>query len=139
MTTFALDLSKAIERAQKDAELIVKKAAIGVFSSVIDKSPVDTGRFRANWNISFSAPDESVSEDTDKTGAESKGRVYKAMSGYKLKDQSIYLTNSLPYAMRLEEGWSGQAPQGMVRLSVMEFNAGMVNQQISAMSAKAGV
>jgi hypothetical protein len=122
VTTFALDLSKAIEKAQKDAELIVKKTAIGLFSSVIEKSPVDTGRFRANWNLSFASPDESTSDNTDKTGAESKGRVYQAMNGYKLKDQSIYFTNSLPYAMRLENGWSEQAPYGMVRLSVLETN-----------------
>lgn len=33
----------------------------------------------------------------------------------------VYLTNSLPYAQRLEHGWSKQAPRGMVRLSAIEF------------------
>jgi hypothetical protein len=33
----------------------------------------------------------------------------------------IYLTNALPYARRLEYGWSKQAPSGMVRISAMRF------------------
>lgn len=32
------------------------------------------------------------------------------------------LTNNLPYAERLEYGWSNQAPQGMVRVNVARFN-----------------
>jgi hypothetical protein len=32
-----------------------------------------------------------------------------------------YITNNLPYAERLEYGWSGQAPSGMIRLSLAEF------------------
>ncbi len=33
----------------------------------------------------------------------------------------IYLANSLPYIRRLEYGWSKQAPAGMVRGTVGEF------------------
>ena len=32
-----------------------------------------------------------------------------------------YLSNSLPYAVPLENGWSKQAPQGMVKLTAQEF------------------
>ena len=36
--------------------------------------------------------------------------------------QTIFITNSLPYAYRLEyDGWSRQAPAGMVRVTVVEF------------------
>ena len=65
MTTFALDLSKAIEKAKEQAELIIKKTTIQLFSGVIEKSPVDTGRFRANWNVSFGAFNVTTSEETD--------------------------------------------------------------------------
>ena len=33
----------------------------------------------------------------------------------------IYLVNNLPYAKRIEEGWSRQAPIGVVGLTVLEF------------------
>jgi hypothetical protein len=35
----------------------------------------------------------------------------------------IYLVNNLAYAMRLEYGWSKQAPGGMVRTTLLEFGA----------------
>lgn len=120
--TFALDLSKAIEKAKDNAELAVRKITIELFSNVILKSPVDTGRFRANWNCSIGSPDKSTSEATDKEGAGSIGRVRSEVTKYTLDGRSIYLANSLPYAERLENGWSNQAPQGMVRLSIVEIN-----------------
>jgi hypothetical protein len=40
----------------------------------------------------------------------------------------IYLTNSLPYARRLEYGWSKQAPAGMVRITVANFERHLQNQ-----------
>lgn len=122
MTTFALDLSKAIEKAKDQAELIVKKTTIQLFSNVIEKSPVDTGRFRANWNVSFGSFNPATTEETDPSGSQAKGRVYQALAKYKLEDQSVFLGNSLPYAERLENGWSKQAPAGMVRLSILEAN-----------------
>lgn len=36
-------------------------------------------------------------------------------------DYVIY--NDLPYAQRVENGWSSQAPAGMMRVSVLEFNS----------------
>ena len=128
MTTFALDLSKAIEKAKGQTEAVIKKAAFSVFQSVIQKSPVDTGRFRANWNLSVGNPDLSTSEATDKTGSASIGKVASGITQYKLSDGSVFLTNNLPYAMRLEDGYSGQAPNGMVRLSIVEFNNYLASQ-----------
>ena len=120
--TFALDLSKAIEKAKDKAELATRKITLELFSNVILKSPVDTGRFRANWNCSIGSVDKSTSAETDKEGAGSIGRVRAEVTKYTLDGRSIYLANSLPYAERLENGWSDQAPQGMVRLSIVEIN-----------------
>lgn len=76
------------------------------------------GRFRANWNVSYGAPDESVSEATDKARA-----IAEAAKALSLPIGGItWMTNGLPYAYRLEyEGWSKQAPAGMVRISSTEF------------------
>ncbi len=121
MTTFALNLAKQIEAAKDQAELVAKKITIELFSRVIEKSPVDTGRFRANWNCSISSPDLSTSESTDPSGSGAISKVTSTVVSYTLNDQSVFLTNNLPYADRLENGWSKQAPNGMVRLSVMEI------------------
>lgn len=118
--TFALDLSKAIEKAKDHAELVARKITLELFSNVILKSPVDTGRFRANWNCSIGSSDKSTSAATDKEGSGAIGRMRAEVTKFTLNGQSIFLSNSLPYAERLENGWSDQAPHGMVRLSVME-------------------
>lgn len=139
MTTFALDLSRAIERAKDEAETVVRYTALQLFNRVIEKSPVLTGRFRNNWNCSLGEADYSTTEETDKSGAKAKAKVEAVISSYTLDGKSLFLSNGLPYAMRLEEGYSMQAPRGMVRLSIMEINAGAVNTQIAAMARKAGV
>lgn len=129
MTTFALDLSKQIEAAKDQAELVAKKITIELFSRVIEKSPVDTGRFRANWNCSIGSPNLSTSESTDKSarGEPSVSKMTGQVLNFDMSDQSVFLTNNLPYAGVLEygrdNGKSGsiQAPNGMVRISIIEM------------------
>lgn len=36
-------------------------------------------------------------------------------------DKKFYFANSLPYAFRLENGWSKQAPMGMVKVTTAEW------------------
>ena len=121
MTTFALNLAKQIEAAKEHAELIAKKTMIELFNRVIQKSPVDTGRFRANWNCSIGSPDLSTSQEIDPSGSGAISKATSTVVSYTLNGKSVFLTNNLPYAERLENGWSKQAPNGMVRLSVMEI------------------
>jgi hypothetical protein len=121
MTTFALNLAKQIEAANDKVESIVKVTMIELFNRVIQKSPVDTGRFRANWNCSVGSPDLSTSQAIDPSGSGAISKATSTVVSYTLNGQSVFLTNNLPYADRLENGWSKQAPNGMVRLSVMEI------------------
>lgn len=81
------------------------------------KSPVDTGRFRASWTIGLGQPDTSVAPDTAKGQAVTtpEPRIPALTMG-----QTYYHGNSLPYARRLEYGWSKQAPAGMVRVTALE-------------------
>lgn len=121
MTTFALNFAKQIKAANDKAESIVKVTMIELFNRVIQKSPVDTGRFRANWNCSIGSPDLSTSQAIDPSGSGAISKATSTVVSYTLNGQSVFLTNNLPYADRLENGWSKQAPNGMVRLSVMEI------------------
>lgn len=114
--TFGLDLKKACEKAKGQTELVARKVMLDLFSRVIMKSPVDTGRFRANWNVGYGSPDKTTTQSTNSA----LGKVTQEISTARLGG-SIYLSNSLPYSIRLENGWSGQAPAGMVRLSLVEI------------------
>lgn len=83
------------------------------------------GRFRANWNCSVSAPDETTTEDVDPTGAKALAGVLANMGG---AGSVTYLTNGLPYGEMLEyNAHSKQAPAGMVRISLAKIDTYMAN------------
>lgn len=78
------------------------------------------GRFRANWQIGIGAVNESVTNDIDRAGGATIARLTAVAKAAKVGGV-IYITNSLPYAARLERGHSKQAPQGMVRLTMLDL------------------
>ena len=48
-TDFTLDLSKFKTKVGVRTDAVLRRVAFEAFSSVIRKTPVDTGRARANW------------------------------------------------------------------------------------------
>lgn len=132
--TFALDIAKFVAKAEKNAEQVVRKVGIDLLASVIDKTPVGNpelwsspapagyvgGRLRANWTASIGSPDTGTTTETDAQGGQTKARGSAKIDGWRGGD--IYLMNSLPYARAIEyTGHSRQAPAGMVRVTVVEF------------------
>lgn len=120
--TFSLQLQRFIEKAGDNVDQVVRKSALQVAQSVIMKSPVDTGRFRANWNVAFGRIDPLTTPSTDKSGNGTTNRIRIQLNGWNVESGDIFLTNSLPYAIPLEYGHSSQAPAGMVRVTVAEWN-----------------
>ncbi len=78
------------------------------------------GRFRGNWMFSIGAPDGSITDEVDPSGAKSMARIRDGAIEFQA-GQTAYITNSLPYAIPLEFGHSTQAPGGMVRITVARF------------------
>lgn len=76
------------------------------------------GRFKNNWQVGMGSINTTVEEAADASGSGSLNRAEAALGSIKL-GTVIYVSNNLPYAKRLEFlGWSKQAPNGMVRLSL---------------------
>lgn len=121
MSGFTLDIKNFVEKAKKNPETVARQVSFKLFSAVIKASPVDTGRFRMNWQTAGAVAPSGVIDGTDKGGAEAIGDA--ASYIFAASDWNEFtLTNNLPYAERLEYGWSNQAPQGMVRVNVARFN-----------------
>ncbi len=118
MATWSIPLRRWSKDTEKKMDLVARKAIFDLFSTVVRRSPVDTGRFRANWNISYGSINPTTTEETSR--ARIKGDLTKLLSSP--VNGVIFMTNSLPYAKRLEEGWSKQAPVGMVRITAAEWN-----------------
>lgn len=122
MGAFSDDLAKFEAKTSEKLDLAVRKIALELFSRVILKTPVDTGRARANWQVSIGALPNGTLQLEDKTGQATISAATARTAGVEAGDV-IYLSNNLPYAERLEDGYSLQAPAGMVALSVQEFQA----------------
>lgn len=136
--SFSLDLSKAIENIKENRDKIVRGTLIQISNNIIKRTPVGNpalwapeslpapkgyvgGSLRGAWQASKNSPDFSISgrvqsSGTGATGAEAAGVANTVNVG-----ETYYLTNPLPYARRVEFGWSTQTPpNGMVRTSIAE-------------------
>ncbi|WP_313398194.1 hypothetical protein [Stenotrophomonas sp.] len=79
------------------------------------------GRLRANWFVSVGVQNRATTAARDQDGATTINRGVATISSADVM-REVYITNSLPYAIPIEYGHSrGQAPQGMVRVTVTEF------------------
>lgn len=123
MSTFTIDMDKWINKASGNTDIVVRKIGLQLLNKVVMKTPVDTGRLRGNWFVSFNAPTSQYSDTaSDRSGGVTIANGQSTLAGYRKGINSIYLTNNAPYAMRIETtGYSKQAPQGMARISVMEI------------------
>ena len=126
--SFARDLKDFELKFSGATNDFVQGVEISLFSSVIKDSPVDTGRFRGNWQTSTASPATGVTIDVDPSGSSAISAMTSLVQS--LNDGRVtFLTNNLPYAERLEYGYSKQAPGGMVRKNVARFQS-IVNDQI---------
>lgn len=128
MGKFSIDVGKFVVKSKKKADLIYRKLALETYQRIKDKTPVDTGQLKRSWTVAVNAP------ATQHNGAQ------KALTLAELTD-AIYITTDKPYAEQLEyglypqpggaktiNGFSTQAPQGMVRITAKEI-ADWVNSQ----------
>ena len=112
---FNRDLNALMRKHIKQANRIKQKVAFDILQQLIERSPVDTGFFRANWLVSLHQPaDELVGEEGRPVGVSmTVGRGGAVIALAKLGDD-IWFSNNVPYAEALEAGHSGQAPAGVV-------------------------
>lgn len=122
--TFSAQISQFSKGTRTRIETIRRGVTLKLFNAVILDTPVLTGRLRGNWRISEGNPILDTSDRVDPSGAGVMREVEAAVAA-STGDTSLFLSNSLPYAARIEyDGWSHtKAPQGMVRRNVRRFNA----------------
>ena len=135
MGDFAMQIKQFNAKTEKQGSALVRKICLDLSRRIIKKTPVDTGRARANWQASITTPASVIIELNDKSGAQSIAKAGAVASN--AWGNVFYLTNNLPYAAVLEyglygtgasatektngTGYSVQAPNGMVRVSIAEM------------------
>lgn len=132
--SFKSDISKFTKKVEKNANNVFKATALQIFGRIIKMSPVGNpsiwkfpsasnyvgGRFRNNWNTNIGSPDLSANRNASASGKASTSEMRSESVKVKIGDV-IYMTNNLPYAERLENGWSSQAPIGMVKTTIARY------------------
>lgn len=147
MAGWSIDLTEYARKKQVELKDVRKAYAFALYSSIVKKTPVDTGRARGNWNISVGSPDDSVDDKESyksshrKRQKENGGKAHKKAIRWKFKnydslpepngDESIFISNNLPYIQKLEYGSSNQAPAGMV-LATLANNSAIFNAAVRA-------
>lgn len=134
--SFALDLQRFAEKAKEKADEAVGAIVVNIARRIDERSPVGDarywispppagyigGHFRANWQLGVEVRPAGEIAGVDPSGEATQGRIIAAVPD-EAAGHVFYLVNNAPYARRLEEGWSRQAPQGMVGLTVVEFQS----------------
>lgn len=124
---WAIEIDAEFVKAMGDVREAVIYIATEALDRVKRKSPVDTGHFRNNWLVSVGGPDGSIMPMPGAFTAEN----IAALAAYPEEGwPAIYVTNNLPYANRLEDGHSKQAPAGMVAITIPELEALMQGIEI---------
>jgi hypothetical protein len=112
---------------EKDSNDQLKKVTLAAFAGVVKRSPVDTGRFRGNWNGAKETPDLSTvdaGQNTQQGGAITQRESANLTPALQAKiGEDVYITNNLDYAQRLENGWSAQAPGGVLHITAREIQS----------------
>lgn len=101
----------------EDADDFSKKVAGEMLQRVVVQTPVDTGQARGNWRVNVGSVDTSTTDATDRSG---QGTISKGISTIQAGGglgKIVYISNSLQYISRLNDGWSMQAPVNFVGLT----------------------
>lgn len=133
MGSFALQIESFVQEYKDRADDVVGLLVAKVAAEIDQRSPVGDGKywiskppkgyvgghFRANWQLTTGAPATGVKPGT--TGG--LGGVMAV--GFVLPENPagniFWLVNNVPYAQRIEHGWSRQAPEGVVGLTVLRW------------------
>ena len=107
---------------------------------VVEKTPVDEGFARGSWVGTLNVAGTSPTDNSDRSGQSTINRAAAATASYNAGD-TLIISSNLPYMPLLEfggygtgptatdrttrDGYSIQAPNGMVRITVREILAGL--------------
>lgn len=107
------------KKFEKQAEEKVSKAVSMLYNEIVDRTPVDTGNLRKNWEI-----DLGFGYINPGTSFDAKGKIKVSLK----QNTEITIRNRTSYAYFIEYGkigkagkYSPQAPQGMMRVSAKQF------------------
>lgn len=138
--SFGDDIRRIAAARGVETEQVVRGVSLQAIESVVSKTPVDEGFARGSWVATLNAPSSTVQVSEDDSG-QATINAANAVANQLVMGDVFYLVSNMPYMTKLElggysqgpystsktnsSGYSIQAPNGMVRLTVREILAGL--------------
>lgn len=125
-------LTAFADAIEATGEEVARQIMLALYRGIKERTPVDTGYARAQWQIHLVGDTLYARPVGDHAGED-----IAALSRFDLKiHDTLILSNVAAYIKRLEyEGHSKQAPDGMVRVTMAEVEGRM--KEIMAAAARA--
>lgn len=125
---FHLGLEKYKNDIPENVRKVHRAVSLEALKGVVRMSPVDTGRLRANWQVSNGSPATGDLDATDKRGGATIAKGSTANASAEPYTET-FITNNLPYSEFIENGGSDQAPQGMLNVTFNRLRAWLARQR----------
>lgn len=109
-----------IREFEAEKDFIFREASKRVSNSIVRLSPVDEGEYVADWDVKIGGWPSDTNPPNDPKKTKTRARLRQVIEGAKYGD-AIFFENDDAAAIKLEFGYSNQAPQGVVRLTVRKW------------------
>lgn len=117
--TLNSDIRKAMDAVERKGVLVHKKVAFQFFGDLVKTTPRRTGRAQNGFMMTIGSPSSAVPSE----GRASYPPAQPAsLANLKLGD-TVWEVNNVKYIVRLNQGWSKQAPGGMTAIALANLRA----------------
>lgn len=115
---FGRRLAEIGEIVERNAGDVLRGTALVVDQVLVTETPVLTGRARSGWHVGIGTEPSFVPQGEPSSPEAGQSSALKqaenTINRWKTGGPEIYISNGLPYIRRLNDGYSAQAPTGMV-------------------------
>jgi hypothetical protein len=112
---FETDLAEAAKELNVAISTVVIKIALDLHAKLSRRTPVDTGRARASWDIKEGSPSPYVPPEGTYQGP--KPQSADALTG----EDIVFVTSAVEYMEFLNQGSSKQAPANFIEIAIAEL------------------
>lgn len=142
MASFSASLRRETRRLRSDVDLTIRTILFKFGGRLVERSPVGNpdlwksrappgyvgGHFRAQWQHGFNSAPSFELPTIDQSGVVTTANLRESIFNSPVAGIH-WIVNMAPYAQRLEDGHSTQAPSGIVELTILDFN-GIIERSV---------
>lgn len=118
---FTRGLKLDAEELEEEVAVTTRKVAFDILQGLVFASPVDTGRFRGNWQVDVGRLSEiNITGEVDTLDRNGAATIAKALGKLRFANpfDAAVIQNNVEYGEKLNSGSSRQAPAGFVEASI---------------------